>query len=227
MFIHRFEYSEAYLDDTTTKRLQSGCQFNVIMKRSRLFTLLAGIFLLPSLCLADWHTFTSSDGAKKLEATVQDYNTDTGVATLRLQDNRKITAPATAFSEEDQKHLKEIGMAFKLGRSLWVEFEDEENVISEKRNPANGYQTMELKKGYRMEVRNNGTVPFEDLKIEYQVFYGAYENPFADNEKTPQIYRGKMDLPALQPREDAVLKTETVDLTSIKRLPLKDCVGGT
>jgi len=220
------ESTEPHLDGLCRKRLQPQGIQRPIMKRSRLVTLLIGLWLVPALCSAEWHTFTSADGSKKLEAVVQDYNIDSGVATLRLKDNRKITAPATAFSEADQEHLEEIGLAFKLGRSLWVEFEDEESVVSEKRNPTNGYQTMELKNGYRLEVRNNGTVPFDGLIAEYQVFYGAYENPFKDNEKTPQVHRGKIDLPVLQPREETVVKTDLVNLTSIKRLPLKECVGG-
>ena len=102
-----------------------------------------------------------------------------------------------------------------------------EDVVSEKRNPANGYQTLKKKNGFQLEVRNNGAVPFDGLVAEYQVHYGAYADPFKDKEKTPRIYRGKMDLPKLEPREETELKTESVDLTSIKRLPLSECVGGT
>jgi hypothetical protein len=162
-----------------------------------------------------------------LEAEIEGYDVSSGVAQLRLRDGRKIASPATAFSEADQEHLKEVGLAFSMGRSILVEFEDVEEVISEKRNAANGYQTLKLENGYEFEVRNNGKVPFEGLTAEYQVFYAAYKDPFKDTAKTAQIMRGEVEIPVLEPRGETSLTTEKVGMTSIKRLPISECVGGT
>ncbi len=197
------------------------------MKLFQLFTLLLFLSALPAISFGEWRTFTSADGERKLEAEVQAYDAASGKVQLRLRDNRKITAPATAFSEEDQKHLKEIGLAFSMGRSLWVEFEDVESVISEKRNAANGYQTLKLENGYDFEVRNNGKVPFEGLTADYQVFYAAYNDPFKDTAKTPKVMRGTVEIPVLEPRAETSLSTDKVGMTSIKRLPISECVGGT
>lgn len=197
------------------------------MNRFHLLSLALAVSLAPAISFGDWHTFTSADGSKKLEAEVQGYDLQTGVAQLRLRDGRKISTPATAFSEEDQEHLKEIGLAFDMGRSIWVEFDDVQEVISEKRNPTNGYQTMTLENGFKFEVRNNGTIPFEGLTAEYQVFYAAYKDPFADSARTAQVMRGEVEIPALEPRAETHLSTEKVGMTSIKRLPISECVGGT
>lgn len=194
------------------------------MKRILLF-----VFLLaaPGFSGANWHTLTSSDGSKKIEAEILSYDAKSGAVTLKMRDSRKISAPATAFSEADQAKIKEVGLATTMGRSLWVEFEDVENVVNEKRNPTNGYQTKEMQNSYRLELRNNGETPFEGLVAEYQIFYAGYLDPFKDNNKTNQLHRGKMEIPALSPREETELETESVDLTSIKRLPLSQCAGGT
>lgn len=191
------------------------------------FLLLAILLAAPCFSLADWHTLTSADGSKKIEAEILSYDAKSGTVTLKLRSSRKITSPASAFSEDDQARIQEVGLATTMGRSLWVEFEDVENIVNEKRNPTNGYQTKELQNSYRIELRNNGEVPFEGLVAEYQIFYAGYIDPFRDNEKTDQVHRGKMEIPALKPREETELATESVDLTSIKRLPLSQCSGGT
>ncbi|MEX2578307.1 MAG: hypothetical protein WD342_04550 [Verrucomicrobiales bacterium] len=145
------------------------------MKITHFLLLLGSAVFVPCPGFADWREFTSADGAKTIEADIRSYDADANTVTLQMRDNRVLTTPVSTFSKADREHIREVGLAFVTGRNLWIEFEDVENKISEKRNPANGYQTLELEHHYRLEVRNNGAVPIEGLTVEYQVFYAAYE----------------------------------------------------
>tara|TARA_R110000850_G_scaffold148195_1_gene270411 strand:- start:198 stop:788 length:591 start_codon:yes stop_codon:yes gene_type:complete len=196
------------------------------MKKLIIAQVIAAFFLSP-LCFADWHQFTSADGAKKVMAEVLGFDEASQMATLQLEGNRRIQAPVSSFIEEDQALIKKAAVAMSAGRNLWVEFEDEEKELSEKRNPANGYRTVNLASGFKLELRNNGTAVFEGLTAEYQVFYAAYVNPFKDRARTDKVTYKTMALPALQPREEAFVSTNPINLTRITKLPLSQCSGGT
>jgi hypothetical protein len=187
---------------------------------------LAAFFLAP-MAYADWHEFTSADGSKKVWAEVQGFDASTQTVSLKLEGNRIITSPVTAFTEDDQKFVEKAAVALAAGRNLAIEFADDEEEISEKKNPTNGYRTVELKSGYALELRNNSKEPFKGLTAEYQLFYAAYLDPFKDRARTDQVSYGKMKLPEVKPRDEATIETEAIDITRITRLPLSQCSGGT
>ena len=117
-------------------------------------------------------------------------------------------------------------MALLAGRNLWIEFEDDKNEISEKRNPTNGYRTVQLESGFKLEMRNNSSASFEGLTADYQIFYASYDKPTKDRSKSERVKFASMDIPSMQPREEVTVETESVDLTEITRLPLSECKGG-
>jgi hypothetical protein len=186
----------------------------------------AAVFLLSSLAQAEWREFTSADGSKKVNAEVLGYDEASGTATLQLEGNRKITSPVSAFTEEDQAFIKKAAVSLLAGRNLWIEFADDKNEVSEKRNPTNGYRTVQLESGYKMEMRNNSSAPFEGLTADYQIFYASYDNPTKDRSKSDKVKFASMEIPAMQPREEVTVETESVGLTEITKLPLSECTGG-
>jgi hypothetical protein len=196
------------------------------MKTSVIAQILAALFLAP-LCYAEMHEFTSADGSKRLWAEVQGYDAEKGDVTLLLTDKRRITSPVSAFTADDKTYVEKAALALAAGRNLALRFEDAEKVVSEKKNPANGYQTKKSKNGFELNVRNNGQTTFKGLKAEYQIFYAAYVNPFKDRARSHLVTAGKVDLPELDPRKDANVNTDAIDMTSITRLPMSQCVGGT
>ena len=198
----------------------------IAMKTSLIAQILAALFLAP-LCFAEMHEFTSADGSKKLWAEVQSYDAEKGEVSLLLTDKRRITSPISAFSAEDKTYAEKAALALAVGRNLALRFEDAEEVVSEKKNPANGYQTKKSKNAFELNVRNNGQTTFKGLKADYQIFYAAYVNPFKDRARSDQVTAGSVDLPELDPREDADVKTNDIDMTSITRLPISQCAGGT
>jgi hypothetical protein len=187
---------------------------------------LTAILLLSSLSQAEWREFTSVDGSKKVRAEVRGYDEASGMVALRLEGNRAINAPVSAFIEEDQAFIKKAVVTLLAGRNLWIEFLDEETEVSEKRNPTNGYRTVKKKSGYKMEMRNNSTAPFEGLTADYQIFYASYSNPSKDRSKSDKVKFASMDLPVMQPRQEVIIETESINLTEITKLPLSECKGG-
>jgi hypothetical protein len=195
-----------------------------------LITQILGAALLAPLCTAEMREFKSADGSKTLYAEIAAVDLETGIATLMLYANdRQIYAPVTSFSEEDQAYIKSAGLAMAAGRNLGVRFHDKEKILSEKKNPANGYQTLTLKGGYGLEFKNIGQANFNDLKIEYQIFYKAYLDPFKSRERTKQVTEGSFDIAELASgkEEMVVAAADSVDLTRIKQLPKSECAGGT
>lgn len=196
------------------------------MKKCLIAQVLAALAMAP-LCFADWHEFTSADGSKKVWGEVKGYDANAGTVTLQLKGNRTINAPVSAFIEEDRAVIEKAAIALEAGRNLAVEFGDAEEKLSEKRNPTNGYQTVKLKSNFEMELRNNGQNAFKGLEAEYQIFYGAYVDPFKDRARTDLVKTGSVEIPEIAPRNEAKIETKGVDMTRITRLPLSECKGGT
>jgi len=198
-----------------------------MMKRLLISQIFAAILFSP-LCLAEMHEFKSADGKKTVWAEVMGYDAETKQVNLKLANKKSITSPATAFSKEGQEYIEKAAVLLEAGRNLRVEFEDVENLVSEKRNPTNGYQTLKQSNGFELKVRNNGKSVFNGLKAEYQIFTSVYLDPFQDRPaKTDQIKYGTALFDALSPRNEIEISTETVPMTTIKRLPKSQCVGGT
>lgn len=196
------------------------------MKKLLIAQVIAAMAMAP-LSFAGWHEFTSADGSKKVWAEVQGYDANAGTVSLRLKSKQTITAPVSAFIEEDTEVIRKAAVALQAGRNLAVDFEDSEEKLSEKRNAANGYQTVKLKTAYEVELRNNSQNTFDGLEAEYQIFYAAYVDPHKDRARTDLVKGGSVEIPAIEPRNEAKIATTGVDMTRITRLPLSECKGGT
>ena len=196
------------------------------MKKLLFLQALLALVLAP-LCSAELRTFMSADGSNELRGEIVAYNPKTEVVTLMLENRRQINSPVSAFSKDDQEFIKKAGLAMTSGRYLAVRFADHEETISEKKNPVNGYQTLQLKSGYGLEFRNNGEKDFKGLKVDYQIFYKAYLDPFKSRERTEKFAAGSVAIPDMKPREETSVKTDGVDMTRIRQLPRSECAGGT
>lgn len=193
--------------------------------RTKLLTLAA--LLVTPLCFGEMHEFTSADGSKAILAEVLKVDAKKNSVTLLIKGGRQTNAAITAFSEEDQQYIQKISKVQEIGRTLAVRFEDTEEIVSEKKNPNSGYQTLSKKNGYKLEIRNNAAEDVAGLKAEYQIFYKAYQNPFSSRERTELVTAGTMDIPELGSRDEKEVTTAPINMTQIKQLPKSECVGGT
>lgn len=182
----------------------------------------------PATGFADWRTFTSSDGSRTLEAEMISYDESNGAVMLRLKNRQTIKAPATAFSSEDQTFIAKTHLAMQAGRMLMLEFADTEKEISEKKNPVGGFQTVKLKNGFEVRIRNNHSETFQKLDADYRIYFSSFGDPFADGAKrSDKVHAGNMEIESLSPRDEISFTTEEVDLTEVRRLRKTECIGGT
>ncbi|MFT5470776.1 MAG: hypothetical protein ACI8UO_005907 [Verrucomicrobiales bacterium] len=188
--------------------------------------ILAAFFIAP-MCFAEMHKFTSSDGSKTLVAEVIAFDSTKQVATLLLDNGRTINSPVTAFKKEDQEYIQKTGSAKEAGKKLAVRFVDEEETLNELKNPLNGYQTLYVKSGYALELRNNGAAEMKGLEADYQIFYKTYLNPFSSRERTDKVIAGKLDIPQLAAQKESSVSTDGIKMTRIRQLPKSQCIGGT
>lgn len=197
------------------------------MMRKPLIVQILAVFLLSSPLFAELHKFKSADGSKILAAEIVNYDAKKNQVALLLENGRQIYSSITAFSEEDQEYILKVAHIQDIGKTLAVRFVDEEKVLSERKNPLNGYQTLNVDEGYALEIRNNGDELVEGLEADYQVFYRAYLDPFGSRERTEQVKAGSLELPMLSSREEISVSTDGIPMTKIKQLPKSECVGGT
>ena len=189
------------------------------MKRS--FLLLAAVSVLGlSSANGAPHQFTSADGSKTLDATLISYDATKGTIQLRISGGRAITAPLNAFSEKDIEYVKQSSQRLAIARSLMVDIRT--SADKEVETKTNTAKVEKQNSGFSLNFRNNGFVPLDGVTAKYRIFYHQDQDKGGKLDKTQD---GTIQLSSLGPRESEMVKTEKVELTTVK--PSIVCVGGT
>lgn len=188
-----------------------------------LTTFLISIAFIAVSAAADIREFTSADGTKTLKAKVLDYSQDKGVVKMLRVDGKAMTFPVKALSKEDGEYLKVWYQSTMAGRKLAVRITDEEKKISEKKTE--NARVSSYNSNFKFNVRNNGTSPFENIEVKYQIFYMVDGVKGTKNQDL--VASGQTNISSIFPRTDQNLTTEKVNLTKIRPLPASQCTGGT
>jgi len=188
-----------------------------------LTTFLITISFIAVSAAADIREFTSADGTKTLKAKVLDYSQDKGVVKMLRVDGKAMTFPVKALSKEDGEYLKVWYQSTRAGRKLAVRITDEEKKISERKTE--NARVSSYNSNFKFNVRNNGTSPFENIEVKYQIFYMVDGVKGTKNQDL--VASGQTNISSIFPRTDQNLTTEKVNLTKIRPLPASQCTGGT
>ena len=188
-----------------------------------LTTFLISIAFIAVSAAADIREFTSADGTKTLKAKVLDYSQDKGVVKMLRVDGKAMTFPVKALSKEDGEYLKVWYQSTMAGRKLAVRITDEEKKISERKTE--NARVSSYNSNFKFNVRNNGTSPFENIEVKYQIFYMVDGVKGTKNQDL--VASGQTNISSIFPRTDQNLTTEKVNLTKIRPLPASQCTGGT
>jgi hypothetical protein len=188
-----------------------------------LTTFLITISFIAVSAAADIREFTSADGTKTLKAKVLDYSQDKGVVKMLRVDGKAMTFPVKALSKEDGEYLKVWYQSTMAGRKLAVRITDEEKKISERKTE--NARVSSYNSNFKFNVRNNGTSPFENIEVKYQIFYMVDGVKGTKNQDL--VASGQTNISSIFPRTDQNLTTEKVNLTKIRPLPASQCTGGT
>jgi len=188
-----------------------------------LTTFLITISFIAVSAAADIREFTSADGTKTLKAKVLDYFQNKGIVKMLRVDGKAMTFPVKALSKEDGEYLKVWYQSTMAGRKLAVRITDEEKKISEKKTE--NARVSSYNSNFKFNVRNNGTSPFENIEVKYQIFYMVDGVKGTKNQDL--VASGQTNISSIFPRTDQNLTTEKVNLTKIRPLPASQCTGGT
>ena len=167
------------------------------------------------------HTFTSADGSKTLQASIARYTPSTGQAQIKVN-GRLMNVPVSAFQSEDKLKFESWYQAAEVGRKLALTFDENETEGTEKKTSNAKVTTYDS--GFKIKVRNNGQTDFEDVKLQYRVFYykdmdkGGKQAGYTD---------GNLALSKIAPRETQEFETDSISMTKIRPLPKSQCKGGT
>jgi len=182
--------------------------------------LLTALFMTPSLFGSDLDTFTSADGTKTIEASIESYDPTRDEAILKVN-GRNLKVPVSAFQSEDKSKFDSWYQASQVGRQLNLAFDESETEGLEKKT--SNAKVTSFESGFKIKVRNNGKTDFEDVKIEYRLFY------YVDKEKGGKVdgyLDGDLALSEIAPRETQEFETAAVSMTRIKPLPASQCKSG-
>jgi hypothetical protein len=108
-------------------------------------------------------------------------------------------------------------------RKLEVRIKDEEKKTSEKKT--SNARVSSYDSNFKFNVRNNGTSPFENIEVKYQIFYTV--DGVKGTKSQNLVASGQTNISSIFPRTDQNLTTEKVTLTKIRPLPASQCAGGT
>lgn len=162
---------------------------------------LIGLFALIAMAAqADdsYRTFTAEDG-RTLKARIIQYDSAGGKVQIEREDRKKLTVPATAFSEKDQNYIKawEAAQAFMSTAKFKLEIEQDEVKSTKKehnidigeessggrRGGESGVVTVAIDKNtqyrYTLAVENKSGVALKNIMLEYRIYY-EQEKPVND-----------------------------------------------
>ncbi len=183
------------------------------MKRVLLQLLAVSVFLV-GWARGETHVFVSADGSKKLEATLLGYDAGAGIVEIRVKGGAAMKAPLSAFSKEDADYVAAAQQRLEVGRRMAVNVSGDEGEPVETKTAA--ARTKKLASGFKVNFRNNGTVPMEGVTAKYRIFY--YED-LVKGGKADKFKDGELALSALKPQESVDLETEKVDLVTVRAQP--------
>lgn len=182
-------------------------------------TFLISIAFVVASGAADMREFTSADGSKTLNAKVLDYSQAKGVAKILRADGKVMTFPVKALSNKDGEYLKAWYQATMAGRKLAVRVTDEEKKTSETKT--SNAKVSSYESNFKLNVRNNGTSPFENIEVKYQIFYTV--DGVKGTKSQNLVASGETSISSIFPRTDQNLSTEKIALTKIRPLPASQC----
>ena len=183
------------------------------MKRS--FLILAAAFGLGiGSASSEVHRFTSADGQKTLDATLVGYDATKGTIQIRPNGGRTITAPLSAFSEEDAKYVKESSQRLAISRNLWVDIKSDESETSETKSTT--AKTKKLTSGFKVKFMNNSFVPMDGVQAKYRIFYNEDQ---AKGGKVAKVKDGTINLDELSPQQAETHETASVELVKVRPVP--------
>ncbi len=180
--------------------------------------------LLGMLCLVahaedEYRSFTDAQGRSiRLRVTACDLSRDS--VTVQKENRQRVTVKISGFSAEDQAYIKEWHMANELLSERNLKIVCDDTVVFSRKEDIKGTEysggTYDLTPttvvvGYkkyeetacRVSMENKGSVPIENARIEYRLYY---------EQDRMRVLKGEMNAPVLGTRKKVELLTKSVEI---------------
>jgi len=125
------------------------------------------VVLLAACATAYAQEFTSADGSKQIIADFIDYDAKQQVVTLRLENGRKITSPAAAFSEGDRRYF--VGRDKREALKTAIAVEVEKTTERDTENTVGGIEYTSKNYSYGFTIKNSSHLKLKDLNLKYWI----------------------------------------------------------
>ena len=169
------------------------------------------------------HLFTLPDG-RTIEATIRSFNDHSGLVELERLDGKIVKIKPTVFIEKDQRYIQMWSEERLFLSSLHLQIEVDDVVLDqwkeeeyEDLTDTAGNTERELMKeihfekvAYEVTLKNRSAEPFEDLYVEYVIFYEQSQESY-DKPKIHQLTkRDTVEIQRIDGKSTWVKKTDDV-----------------
>ena len=185
-----------------------------------LFTLFILLLVVNSV---SGHLFSLPDG-RTIEATIRSFNDHSGLVELERLDEKIVKIKPTVFIEKDQRYIQmwSVDRLFLSSLNLQIEVDDvvldqwKEEEYADLTDTA-GNTERELMKdthyekiAFEVTLKNRSAEPFEDLYVEYVIFYEQSQESYEKPKLQQLTKRDKVEIQRVDGKSTWVKKTDNV-----------------
>jgi hypothetical protein len=161
---------------------------------------------------AEGRVFHNVDGTKNFEAELTGYDGTSKLVSVKLENGRMQQFLIDVLSKEDQAYVLENADRLALANDLSIVlkiFRGESRKTEKDRITDHIYPT-----GYTISIRNRGRNGFENVTLDYTLFYKVQGYTSKDRELKQSS--GTLECKVVPPASNISRNTETVDIVSGK-----------
>ncbi|MFL2877285.1 MAG: hypothetical protein ACJZ86_05515 [Pontiellaceae bacterium] len=169
------------------------------------------------------HLFSLPDG-RTIEATIRSFDDHSGLVELERLNGKVVKIKPNVFIEKDQRYIQMWSVERLFLSSLHLQIEVDDVVLDNWKEEeyidltyTSGNTERELMKETKFEeiafeviLKNRSAEPFEDLYIEYVIFYEQSQESFGKPTLKQLTKRDKLEIQRIDGKSTLVKKTDDV-----------------
>jgi hypothetical protein len=178
-----------------------------------------GLFVVLLLCSgicngaeSEYHIFTDLQD-RVVTAKIIKMDEQRNLVELELENKRHVKVKPSVFIEADQVYIRDWKICSRFMSSSGLRFSGEKEVIEDwSDSPGRGVNREFEKNIYNCELKNGSAVAFENIKIEYCVYWVQESQKKGEEQRLEKDYSGQLKIPRIEPRSSAKFETTPVTL---------------
>lgn len=184
------------------------------MLNDKVLRVVLGLGMSVCCVLAEdgFRVFTDLQG-RVVSARIIQVDDARGLVELEMENKRRTKVKPSIFSEEDQAYIREWELCRTFMSSSGLRFAGEKKVIEDwSDSPGAGINREYEKNVYRCELKNGSPIPFENVAVEYCVYWEQEIPQKGGEQRLEKDYSGRHEIARIEPRATAEFQTDPVTL---------------